>query len=171
MVLLSLSECRKKNDPSPEAQLPPATQEGRNAFGCLLNGQAWTPSGSNGFNGSPNYSVSYDPTYKGGTLNISTYRYFGEGTRNKQGIVLGSDNLSKSGTYSLDIPNHQEAGFYDRQTGCEFLQGENHYRRGTLTITRLDLAARVISGTFEFTLYKPGCDTIKVTQGRFDKKL
>jgi len=40
-----------------------------------------------------------------------------------------------------------------------------------LTISRLDLQAGVISGTFAFTLYKPGCDSIRVTQGRFDKKL
>jgi hypothetical protein len=79
--------------------------------------------------------------------------------------------LNKPGLYTLDVPNQREALFYDRQAGCEFLQEENHYRRGTLTITRLDLAAHVISGTFEFTLYQPGCDTVKVTQGRFDKKL
>ncbi|UOQ73225.1 hypothetical protein [Hymenobacter cellulosilyticus] len=45
------------------------------------------------------------------------------------------------------------------------------YRRGSLTITRLDLTAGIISGTFSFTLYKPGCDTIRVTNGRFDKQL
>lgn len=42
---------------------------------------------------------------------------------------------------------------------------------GTLTITRLDQQAGIIAGTFSFTLAQPGCDTIKVTQGRFDKKL
>lgn len=45
------------------------------------------------------------------------------------------------------------------------------YRRGTLNITRPDRSAGIIAGTFEFTLAQPGCDTIKVTQGRFDKKL
>ena len=36
---------------------------------------------------------------------------------------------------------------------------------------RLDLSAGIIAGTFAFTLYKPGCDSVRVTQGRFDKKL
>jgi hypothetical protein len=45
------------------------------------------------------------------------------------------------------------------------------YHKGTLTITRLDLQAGIISGTFEFTLAKPGCDTVRITQGRFDKRL
>jgi hypothetical protein len=45
------------------------------------------------------------------------------------------------------------------------------YRKGTLTIIRLDLTKGIIAGTFEFTLAKPGCDTIRVTNGRFNKKL
>ena len=43
--------------------------------------------------------------------------------------------------------------------------------RGQLVVTRLDLRAGIISGTFAFTLSQPGCDTVKVTNGRFDKKL
>ena len=39
------------------------------------------------------------------------------------------------------------------------------------TITRLDRQAGVVSGTFWFTLYKSGCDSIRVTDGRFDRKL
>lgn len=45
------------------------------------------------------------------------------------------------------------------------------YMNGSLTVTRLDLTQGIIAGTFEFTLAKPGCDTIRVTSGRFDKKL
>jgi hypothetical protein len=33
------------------------------------------------------------------------------------------------------------------------------------------LNASIISGTFDFVLAKPGCDTVRVTQGRFDKRL
>jgi hypothetical protein len=42
---------------------------------------------------------------------------------------------------------------------------------GHLNITKYDLQNRVFSGTFEFTIYKSGSDTIKITDGRFDKKL
>ena len=171
-ALLGLSQCKKKDPgppPTPESLLPPATQTGANTFGCLLNGQPWTPSG---FDGRSNYSVSYDPTYNGGTLSITAYRYFGQAPKSRQDMVLGAINLNNAGTYQLNLPNERVAGFRDWQTGCEFLQSENTYRRGTLTITRLDLQAGIISGTFDFTLYKPSCgDTIKVTQGRFDKRL
>jgi hypothetical protein len=166
-VLLS-GCCKKDTTPQPLNQLPATTQEGKNTFGCLLNGQAWTPKG---YNGTSNYTVFYDPEYANGTLNISTYSYPDKDEKDKQTITLFSDNLSKVGTYPLTIINQQEALFSDRKTKCYFLQGESHFRDGILTITRLDLNKGIISGTFEFTLAKPGCDTIRVTNGRFDKKL
>ena len=62
--------------------------------------------------------------------------------------------------------------WYDKLTGCDLSSDDaNTYHKGTLTITRLDLQAGIISGTFAFTLAKPGCDTVRVTQGRFDKRL
>ena len=43
-ALLGLSQCTKDD---PEAGLPSATQTGANTFGCLVNGQVWTPKGNN----------------------------------------------------------------------------------------------------------------------------
>ena len=55
---------------------------------------------------------------------------------------------------------------------CQNFDGKSgQYRRGTLIVTRLDLRAGIIAGTFDFTLYKPGCDSVRVTNGRFDRKL
>jgi len=158
----------QKQDPLPEVQLPPATQTGANTFGCLVNGQAWTPQG---YTGSSNYSVYYDRTYRNGTLNVAAYRYEPGDQKSRQDIILFSDSIAATGTYPLTIRNHQEALFYGNATQCEFQQNGNHYRRGTLTITRLDLQAGIVSGTFAFTLYKPGCDSVRVTNGRFDKRL
>ncbi len=57
-------------------------------------------------------------------------------------------------------------------TGCDYWDTDADVTStGTLTITRLDLNAGVIAGRFEFTLAKPGCDTIRVTEGRFDMPL
>jgi len=165
-ALLGLSQCKKK-DPAPADQLPPATQTGANTFGCLVNGQAWTPSGNDG---TSNYSLYYDPSYRNGTLNIGAYRYANSNSNSKQLITIYSDSLRSVGNYFLVKDGRQEAFFKDRATGCEFLGG-TYYRRGTLIITRLDLQSGIIAGTFSFTLYKPGCDSIRVTQGRFDKKL
>ena len=168
---LLLLQCGKKHDPSPLEQLPPATQTGANTFGCLLNGQAWTPNGNSG-SGTGNYSVAYDPTYNGGELTIGALRYTIQGradSRQDMAMYL-SDFKGTVGTYSLIMPHHQDISFFDDNTHCNFFFGDPYYRRGTLTLTRFERQAHIASGTFEFTLYQPGCDSVKVTNGRFDKK-
>ncbi len=165
-ALLGLSQC-KKSDPDPVSQLPPATQTGANTFGCLVNGQPWTPQGNDG---TSNYTVSYDRNQYGGSLEVKAYRLvngFG------QFINFGCDSISTTATYSLNRPS-RSAFFTDTKspTNCQNYDGQlGQYRRGNLTITRLDRQAGIVSGTFAFTLYKPGCDSICITNGRFDRQL
>jgi len=166
-ALLGLSQC-KKTDPTPEAQLPPATQTGANTLGCLVNGQPWTPQGNNG---SSNYTVSYDRGL-GASFDLRTYRYQQKPTDNFQYIIIETSRLYGPKTYSIKDSLNTRVALYDRLTGCDLSSlNPGTYRKGTLTITRLDLQAGIIAGTFAFTLAKPGCDTVRVTQGRFDKKL
>ncbi len=173
LCLLLLTQCTncKGTDPTPEEQLPPATQTGANTFGCLLNGQPWTPKGNGGFS---NFSVTYDPTYKGGNLDIRAYRYLDQSGK-FQYITLGGDRISQVGVYPFLLQGDRTIYFTDtsKNSPCNDYSAPPTltYRTGSLTVTRLDMRAGIISGTFEFTLAKPGCDTIKVTQGRFDKKL
>lgn len=105
LALLGLSQC-KKNEPAPADQLPPATQTGANTFGCLPNGQPWTPSGSNG---TDNYKVIYDPGYAGGSLDIRAYRYPPGQTANQYIFMGGAINAP--GSYALD---GVKAGLYYR---------------------------------------------------------
>ncbi len=85
---------------------------------------------------------------------------------------VNSDSLKSVGRFKLRTIGRHGAAFINRQTNCRYYsQDIGTYCRGTLTITRLDLTAGVISGTFAFTLYKPGCDSVRVTNGRFDKKV
>ncbi|WP_372746855.1 lipoprotein, partial [Lutibacter sp.] len=45
-ITILLTACNKDNDSiAPIDQLPEATQTGENTFGCLLNGEAFLPSG------------------------------------------------------------------------------------------------------------------------------
>ena len=177
LLLLStllLTQCKlfKKDSPAPVEQLPAATQEGKNSFGCLVNGQPWTPKGKIG--PTSNYRVNYDPGYAKGTLNVIAYNVRSKDKNDQQYIGLYSDSLSRTGTYPLSTLGRYGAGFDDALTGCDYRLGVNDltvYTSGSLTITRLDMKVGIIAGTFEFTLAKPGCDTIRVTQGRFDKKL
>lgn len=166
LALLLLAQC-KKADPDPVSALPPETQTGAGTFGCLLNGQPWTLQGNDG---TSNYTLYYDPIYKGGNLGIKVYRlqngFF-------QDIILGGDSIPSVGIYSLGKAP-RSIFYFDSQKSMacqEYTGQQGQYRRGVLTITRLDRAAGIVSGTFAFTLYKPGCDSVRITQGRFDRKL
>jgi hypothetical protein len=176
LALATLTQCSKcKDDPRPRdpaAALPPATQTGANTFGCLVNGQPYTPGG---YNGTPNYAVLYDPGFQGGNLQVTSYRYPEKGGAKQQGVSFGGINIDHVGNYQLGAIYGTGASFFDeyRTAPCDEYRSRNTgvYTKGTLTITRLDLQVSIIAGTFEFTLAKLGCDTVKVTQGRFDKKL
>jgi len=170
-ALLGLSQC-KSSDPypaDPASQLPPATQTGANTFGCLVNGQVWTPQG---YNGTSNYSVVYDSNLNNGNFDLMSYRY-PDASNNFQSISLNILSNTSLGSHSFRSNHNTRSVFNNTKTNCYWSSRDSAttYRRGTLTITRLDLKAGIISGTFDFTLYQPGCDSVRVTQGRFDKKL
>ena len=176
LALLLLTQCSKcKNaDPAPQdpaAQLPPATQTGANTLGCLINGQPYTPQGRVGLGA--NFAVSYDPGFNGGDLGIGTYRV--NDRREQTTIVFHFAPISSVGTYSLNSPaGIGSVGYTDSrdQSLCgEVFTDPSSYMRGFLRISRLDGATGIVSGTFELKFVRPGCDTIRLTQGRFDAKL
>jgi hypothetical protein len=166
-VSLVFSQCQK-NDPHPEDQLPEATQTGANTIGFLVNGEPWTPAG---FDGSSNYSVAYDPNPYG-ILNLRTYRYPIPSGKNFESLQIFARNLRAAQTYDIRDLVQTRITWNNTATGCEFNSDDpGTYHKGTLTITKLDLRAGIISGTFDFKLAKPGCDTVRITHGRFDKRL
>ena len=167
-ALLGLSQCSKKDYslPSSTNNLPLATQTGAGTFGCLLDGQEWIPSGNNG---RPNLQVTYDPGYSNGALQIKVYRYTGPGRSILQAITIGAAAVNAPSVYPFSLAGTNGVYYsdYGRPAGCTYYGGQTQsFRTGTMTITRFD--SGVVSGTFTFQLGQPGCDTIKVTQGRFD---
>ena len=102
LAVLMLTQCSKcKNDPAPAdpaRQLPPATQTGAGTFGCLVNGQPYTPKGNNGMS---NLYVSYDPTFRGGALGIETYRVEGGGLT--KFLSIDAAPVNAPGNYSLNL--------------------------------------------------------------------
>lgn len=166
-------KCEKYVMPEPipqQEQLPPATQEGKNTCGFLVNGKVWLPKGRLG-NGQSNLSWWYDPGYNHGTFNIHGFRYEPSEGVKFSSFVIAIDNFSSIGIYNLKTAG-RVTQYFDYNKNCMY------YREDTITpninyvnITRFDLTQRVIAGTFEFTLATPGCDTVRITQGRFDIKL
>lgn len=161
LLLLLSASCKK------EEVLPEATQRGKKAFGCYVNGELWVPKGRSSTFQS-NFSLTYEPGYKGGSLEIDVYRRFGENPEDKEDMHIYTGQMDSEGIYKLDNPKTGAAIFRGR---CIYGREVEIFREGILEITRLDLEEGIISGKFEFVLAKEGCDTIRVTEGRFDYKL
>jgi hypothetical protein len=171
LLCLSLSTCNwfsKKDEPNP--QLPPETQTGANTFGCKVNGQIWTPAGDRpGF--VPNVDVIYDAGFCGGNLDAKIFQNQNE---NESFFVLFGCSLTESKTFSLDGPNGNpdwRLSYIDGNTACSYSVGNDLYSNGTVTFTKVDFPNRIVSGRFECTLYVPGCDTLRITEGRFDFRI
>jgi hypothetical protein len=173
LTLLIYASCKKTVTPNPIPaieQLPPATQEGKNTCGFLVNGKVWLPKGRVG-NGSPNLKWWYDPGYHNGTFNINGYRYDKSEGDKFTSFVIAIDNFSSPGIFYLNTAG-RVCGYSDYNKNCIYYR-EDTISRGNnhINITKFDLQSGIVAGTFEFTLAKDGCDTIRITQGRFDIKL
>lgn len=164
------TNCKKTTQPlSSLERLPPITQEGKNTFGFLLNGQPWTPAGNNG---TANLSVYVDANYKQGTFNITAYRIIGQ--ENRQSIGLGiADSLNFQPIPTALILGKQTlsgVSFISNKCTYDFFD-DTTYKYGELKLSKLDKTNRIIAGTFIATFYKTDCgDTIKITDGRFDMR-
>jgi len=161
------SQCKPK-EPNPNDQLPPITQTGANTFGCKVNGKVWIPAGKPSTFQS-NLFVLYDEGY-GGNLDIRTYR--GDGNNGDYLSLNGFDIYGES-TFMINNTNpellRQKISFIN--SICSYNYDETFYRNGYITISKLDRQKGIISGTFECTMKKEGCDTLKITEGRFDLKM
>jgi len=125
----------------------------------------WVPAGSNG---TSNLEIYYDPGYAAGTLDISGYRITDTVLDDRTYIGLGADSLNNytmPHTFVVQPNSNTWLGFV--QYPCDIGSTDsNTESSGSITITKLDLAHSIISGTFLGTLIKPGCDPITIT-GRF----
>jgi hypothetical protein len=83
-------------------------------------------------------------------------------------------NIKENVAYSLSDTLHTYCVFVTDST-CQLVVGvTNIYTRiGSIILTKLDTSYRntnqnIISGTFNFKVPIAGCDTLNVTDGRFD---
>jgi hypothetical protein len=168
LQLVGCSGC--KDSLSDINQLPPVTQDGANTFGAIVNGKVWVPAG---FNGTPNLQYNYDPGYAYGTLNVGAYRRTDsvENDVTDLGFALDSlNNCTIPHSFALK-PNSNIAFDYTRYPCVYAAEDSSTKSSGSVTISKLDTVARIVSGTFSGILIKAGCDTITITDGRFDLKL
>jgi len=151
--------------------LPPITQTGANTFGCKVNGKVWVP------------RVPYGAvTYR--AIDASVLEKNGSGacgiTCNLVDVVQGIDNWMNvvfsptyfnTGDYCYGVDSVYNAAKFLAITGERYDSNYRPTSNNCVSIHYLDTANNIISGTFEFTVYKdtiPNNHKIEITEGRFD---
>ena len=167
-LLCSLPACRKHTEtPDP---LPPATQEGKNTFGCYIDGKPWVAEID------PNIldpslrkiDAAYDEPGVG-LYDVYSLSILASKVTDSldEYLILGVRPLFKEGRIELTHLDYSSIKMrLDRpirvyEIDTTFLQ--------ILEVTRLDTAHNICAGLFTFTLVsKNKPDTIYITDGRFD---
>lgn len=146
--------------------LPPETQTGAGTFGCLVNGKI--------------VSVNSAFLAQGDWSSPSSLRILGSTSVPQPDYsfqIVTNGNLSSGQIFSLISykGNFNGAGnvFGTDMTTGQFscIYSGDFVKNGTLELVKFDGVRRIAAGRFAFILYEPGgCDTIRVTNGRFDVK-
>jgi hypothetical protein len=165
LPVLCWTACEKSIfNPQPAAKvLPPITMTGEGTFGCKINGEVFlhTPKAFD-----DHITVYYDDFRNDFQLQAT------ESVDNNYNITIGiySNSLSGKGIFELTT-------FYYRDYNnniCQTVHGLNEDNifdgePSQIEIIHFDPEARIISGTFQFTVVSEECqDTFRITEGRFD---
>jgi hypothetical protein len=162
MALLLISNCKDREQDT--TVLPPATQEGKNTGGALVNGQVWVA------------KIEYPDLNPGG--NNTEYIY--SSGEYKLKVVLR--NISEPTTIininikSLNDLTNTTYYLNDGNDFGMFLKSDllfyqtNNINTGSITITKFDKVNKFVSGTFSFMAKNANGDIVTITEGRFDRK-
>lgn len=177
LALLTIGSCKKDD---PQASLPPATQEGKNTAGCLINGQAFVAQSYGGDILSPP-----TPAMSGGFSFDSLYCLFIHGKYNGQGVeVMLFLRGERTGIYLLNRTtpyypqstpryalSHATYRTVDSYTREVYVTDARH--TGRVELTKGNIQQGLSAGTFSFTAVsnQDSIKTITITDGRFDRKL
>ena len=175
LLLTQCSKCKLDNPTplppkDPLSVLPAETQTGAGTLGCLVNGNAYATVSS----------VQCRGDWQGA-------RALGISGGANAGAVFGQEEFSvgllldgklKSGESFDLVPFRQPLSPTLNEFAANAVAGSkpcvyegDYIKTGKVELLKFDGVARIASGRFAFTLYEPGgCDTLRVTQGRFDVK-
>ena len=167
LLLVVGIQCKKKSDP-PASSLPAATQEGKNSFGCKINGEDWIPYfRCTTFTGNCKelgFGVFYQNTISKIPLDftLSARKTVGDSALSVFEMYTADSKIAKTGNVIDSV-----VILYFEGTN-EFYHFPPVYSSGAVNLTKLDTVNNIIAGTFAFTLYNSSGDSVVVTDGRFD---
>ena len=146
-LLLNLASCWK--DTYDGNTLPPETQEGKNTFGCMVNGKVWVA------------NVPGHLYFQRNGFSIEAKKYV-----NKVDQVIEFEVLD-----TLKEKKYDLGAIYGDNIKNYIFRTDSLAYTGTLEITKFDTIKKILSGRFEFRakLDLPTVDSVvTITDGRFD---
>jgi hypothetical protein len=172
MILVTGSPGCKK-DKGSEPGLPPLTADGKNTFGCKVNGAVFVPKrklfGSR-------VTCAYQKLYPGSHGFV--FVVGGELTPlnscngSNVSIYVDSISLQTGSQYTLKArPPGKHRGSYRTTENCGTTSRRyvtNEYVTGEVTITHFNDSFGIVAGTFWFDAVDEFGDTVHITEGRFD---
>ena len=165
--VLSSLDCRK-NKPLPSNVLPEATHEGKNTFGCKVDGKIWIPFSKCTWTNTCREFLVHIGVNDSVQLPLPVRMSF---HRNRDGYVTSfnfATQWNQPGISTVGIKTADSLKIsYDTPWGSEYTLHDWRPSGFRFEITHLDTAKRIIAGTFEGTLYNTD-DSVKITEGRFD---
>ena len=162
-MVAAIVSCNK--DAPVNSDLPPATEEGKNTFGCYIDGSPFVAKVSFTIGG---------PIAVSGTFNEETNDLILEATRENSEdhleiIKIRATLYEGEGSYFMRASHDEVEGYID-YSGTKCTYYHDLTKLGTIVITYLNPTKNIIAGTFEMELVNPDCyyKTLKITEGRFD---
>ena len=170
-VFLLNAKC-KKDKPDPPAVLPPITQEGKNTFGCKVNGEVWVPYYKCGGTGNPCGEIAVDvyPLIIQNKLPVQIDINIGKRDKDNSQSYFQISTPINTGIFTIGDKVDSIAFKYVKPGSIEYREIPGMDSNNNFIITKLDTTNKIISGTFEATLYASATDSVKITEGRFDLK-
>ena len=161
-----LFSCCKKKDESP--QLPAITQEGKNTFGCKVDGSIITA------NGKPiNWNDDEYINFHLGGGAIDTVTIISAQNQNPKwymSLHYTSTPINQTGKFVINNVTDNYGMYLDLHSNDAPLGGNSYHTNrkdiGIVNIMRND--TKVIAGTFEMTVANDSGKIVHITDGRFD---
>ncbi len=149
-----------------DPELPPITMDGRNTFGCLVDGKLFLPKPPSGF-GSGTY-VSIEKIAD--TVGISVYATNSVLHQNLNFFIYDVPTIVVGKVYDLASDPIFSIRYTDHSTGssCTY----QSIVSGNVEFLKFGISnpqSIIVSGIFNFIIYSDDCTrTINLTDGRFD---
>jgi hypothetical protein len=170
LAAITTVSCKKQID-----ELPEETGTGANTFGAKINGELWGPLKF----GVAATTPILEAHFAGNNSFRVVARNFGSSPKESE-MEIYLHNITEAGTYTLN----QTTAIFPRASASYAYYVERKFHptnewittlqyTGMVTLTRLDIPAKIIAGRFEFRAINSGAtpEPITVTEGRFDVQI